>query len=107
MSIESKPLEQQPIPVDAPLSLGDLAVLLVKHYGLSEGTFDLMLQYQIGAGAVGPDKEHLVPGVMVGVSQVGLVPSTKVGPTTVDASLVNPTTKPRKKSAGRASARDA
>lgn len=107
MSIESKPPEQQPVPVDAPLSLGDLAVLLVKHYGLSEGTFDLMLQYQIGAGAVGPDQEHLVPGVMVGVSQVGLVPSTIVGPTTVDASLVNPTAKPRKKPARRSSARDA
>ena len=99
MSIDAKAQEQQPVPVDALLSLGDLAVLLVKHYGLREGTYDLMLQYQIGTGAVGPDKDHLVPGVMMGVSQVGLVPSTKVGPSTVDASLVNPTKKSRKKPA--------
>lgn len=91
MSIDTKTLEQHPTPVDAPLSLGELAVLLVKHYGLTEGTFDLMLQYQIGTGAVGPDKNHLVPGVMMGVSQVGLIPSPKVGPNTVDASLINPT----------------
>lgn len=100
MSIDAKTRKQQPIPVAAPLSLEDLAVLLVKHYGLSEGTYDLLLQYQIGTGAVGPDKDHLVPGVMMGVSHVGLAPSTKSGPSTVDASLVNPTKKPRRKSAG-------
>lgn len=99
MSIDAKTLEKTPTPVGVPLSLGELAVLLVKHYRLNEGTFDLMLQYQIGTGAVGPDKDHLVPGVMMGVSQVGLVPSTKVGPSIVDASLVNPMKKPRKKPA--------
>ncbi len=99
MSIDAKTLGKTPAPVGAPLSLSDLAVLLVKHYGLNEGTFDLMLQYQIGAGPVGPDKDHLVPGVMMGVSQIGLVPSTNLGPSTVDASLVNPVKKPRKKPA--------
>ena len=99
MSIDAKTPEQHPTPVDAPLSLGELTVLLVKHYGLTEGTFDLMLQYQIGTGAVGPDKNRLVPGVMIGVSQVGLIPSPKVGPNTVDASLINPTKKPRKRPA--------
>ena len=99
MSIDTKTQEQHPIPVEAPLSLVDLAVLLVKHYGLNEGTYDLMVQYQLGTGAVGPDTDHLVPGVMLGVSQVGLVKSTKVGPNTVDASLVNPAKKSRKKSA--------
>jgi hypothetical protein len=99
MSTNAKTPARTPTPVGVPLSLSELAVLLVKHYGLNEGAFDLMLQYQIGTGAVGPDKNHLVPGVMMGVSQVGLVPSTKVGASTVDASLVNPTKKPRKKPA--------
>jgi hypothetical protein len=44
-------------------------------------------------------KDHLVPGLMMGVSQIGLVPSTNLGPSTVDASLVNPVKKPRKKPA--------
>lgn len=96
MSTETKKPELPRVPVEAPLSLGELAVLLVKHYDLSEGSFDLMLQYQFGTGAVGPDKEHLVPGVMIGVVQVGLVPSTKAGPNTVDASLVNPKKKLRR-----------
>ena len=80
----------EPVPVGVPLSLEQLTVLLIRHYGLTEGTFNLMLQYQIGTGAVGPDKSHLVPGVMVGVSQVGLIPNSKAGPNTVDASVVNP-----------------
>ena len=97
MSIDAKTREESLTPIGVPLSLRELAVLLVKHYGLNEGAFDLLLEYQIGTGAVGPDKDHLVPGVMMGVSQVGLVPSKKVGPSTIDASLVNPTKKPRKR----------
>ena len=69
----------------------------MKHYGLNEGTFDLMLEFQIGTGAIGPDKDNLIPGAMIGVSRIGLVPTSKVGPTTVDASVVNPAKKSRKK----------
>jgi hypothetical protein len=76
----------------------DLASVLVKHYGLTEGTYDLMIEYQIGTGAVGPDKDNLLPGAMIGISRVGLMPATKPGgPNTVDASLVNSGKKPRKK----------
>lgn len=98
MSTNPMVFEQHPAPVEEPLTLKNLSVLLVKHYGISEGTFDLMLEYQIGTGAIGPDKENLIPGAMIGVSRIGLVPTSKVGPTTVDASLVNPAKKTRKKS---------
>lgn len=87
-------------PVDPPLTARDLAVVLVKHYGLKEGAYDLMIEYQLGTGAVGPDKEHLLPGVMIGMSRVGLVRSTKPGPTTVDAVEVNPIAKARKRVRG-------
>ncbi len=75
----------------------DLASVLVKHYGLTEGIYDLVVEFQIGTGAVGPDKDSLMPGAMIGVSRVGLVPTTKQGPNTVDAALTNPTKTLRKK----------
>lgn len=97
MSTDATVSAQHPAPVDAPLALKDLSVLLVKHYGIHEGTFDLMLEYQIGTGAIGPDKDNLFPGAMIGVSRIGLVATSKIGPTTVDASVVNPAKKMRKK----------
>lgn len=97
MSTEARPIKEPPVPVDSPLPLQDLGPLLVKHYGLNEGLFDLMIEYQFGTGAVGPDKDHLVPGVMIGVARVGLVPVGKIGPNTVNASEVNPPAKGRRK----------
>ena len=79
-----------------PLSMRALATLLVKHYGLRQGEFDLLVEYQIGIGAVGPDKDNMLPGAMIGVARVGLVSTTQVGPTTVDAALVNPVKKSKK-----------
>ena len=97
MSTDTKAPEQPSTPAHPPLSMRDLASLLVKHYGLTEGIYDLMVEYQIGTGAVGPDKDNLVPGAMIGVSRIGLMPTTKLGPNTVDAALINPTKKLRKK----------
>ena len=99
MSTDAKAPEQQPSPINPPLSMRDLASVLVKHYELTAGTYDLMVEFQIGTGAVGPDKDNLVPGAMIGVSRVGLMPTTKLGPNTVNASLVNPKKKLRKKTA--------
>jgi hypothetical protein len=97
MSTEAKTQAQRPDPVESPLSLQEVAELLIKHYALTDGLYDLLVEYQIGTGAVGPDKDNLVPGAMIGVSRLGLVPATKPGPNTINASLVNPAKKPRKK----------
>lgn len=75
----------------------DLAGVLVKHYDLHEGHFDLLVEFQIGMGAVGPDPSALTPGAMIGVSRIGLMPSRADGPTTVDAAIVNPAKKSRRK----------
>lgn len=88
---------QQIVPVSSPLSLRELAAVLVKHYGLNEGVFDLMVEFQIGVGAVGPEKDKVVPGAMIGVTKIGLLPSTILGPNTVDAAVINPEKKPSKK----------
>ncbi len=97
MSTEAKVPATTQVPVGATLSLRELGVLLVKHYALTEGLYDLMLEYQIGLGAVGPDKDHLVPGAMIGVSGFGLVPSINPGVNTIDAAVVNPAKKPRRR----------
>lgn len=79
-----------PVPVKSPVSTRELTTLLIKHYGLHEGRYDLLVEYQIGAGPVGPDPASLVPGVMFGFGRVGLLEAKGDGPTSVDAAVVNP-----------------
>jgi hypothetical protein len=86
-----------PMPVAEPLTMRELAAVLVRHYGLNEGLFNLMVEFTVGVGPVGPDKENLSPGAMIGVSKIGLVPSTEVGQSTIDASEANPKKAARKK----------
>lgn len=94
----TKPLSLPPHPgqVNTPLTLKEVGELLVKHYGLTDGKYDPMVEYQIGGGLVGPNVENRVPGMMVGVLRLGLTKSIEDGPLTIDASLVNP---PRRKRA--------
>lgn len=87
---------QTPSPIESPLSMAELAAVLVKHYGLSKGLFDVMVEYQIGTGKAGPDKDSVVPSVMVGAVRIGLIPATTIGPTTVDAELLAPKKNRRK-----------
>ena len=58
-----------------PLTVKELAALLVKHYGLTEGKFDLLVEYQVAIGAVGPNPVDILPGVVVGLAKMGLVES--------------------------------
>jgi len=97
MSTDKPATSWTPTPVEAPLSMRDLAGVLVRHYDLHQGHFDLLVEFQIGTGAVGPDATALTPGAMIGVSRIGLMPSKTDGPTTVDAAIINPAKKPRKK----------
>lgn len=86
-------------PVESPLSLKELAIALVKHYKLKKGAYDLLLEYQIGTGGVGPDKDSLVPGVMIGVCRVGLVSAAREGPNSVDAAEIYAAERAKKKPA--------
>lgn len=80
-----------------PMSVSELAELLVKHHGLHEGLFDTAIEFQFALGAVGQDPGNPMPGVMIGVSRIGLAKAEKAGPHTIDAAKVNPAKKPRKK----------
>lgn len=87
-----------PTLVVPPLSMRDLATVLVKHYEIHEGSYDLLIEFQIGTGHVGPDPANLAPGAMIGISKIGLARSAgKEGPTTVNAAIVNPAKKAHKK----------
>lgn len=67
----------------------ELTVLLIKHYGIHQETYDLLVEFQIGIGALGPHPAPLTPGAMIGVSKVGLVLAKETGQSSVDAGLVN------------------
>ena len=92
MSTDNQNIGLPPVPVDAPLSMRDLTTVLIKHYEIHKGRYDLLIEFQIGMGAVGPDPASLIPGAMIGVLRVGLMPAKGDGPTSVDAALVNPAT---------------
>ncbi|MBP6367386.1 MAG: hypothetical protein KBA82_10105 [Nitrosomonas sp.] len=79
-----------------PLTIKDLAAVLIQHYGFNEGYFDLSVEFNIGVGAVGPNPNELTPGAILSVSRIGLTNSKDMGPMSVDAATVNPKKKPRK-----------
>lgn len=90
MSIDDQNRNSPLLPVAPSLSMRDLTTLLIKHYELHEGCYDVLIEFQIGVGAVGPDPASLTPGAMIGVSKVGLVLAREKGQSSVDAGLVNP-----------------
>lgn len=74
-----------------PLSLLDLTEVLVKHYDFHEGVFNLLVEFQVGVGHIGPDPSKPAPGAAIGVTRIGLTPAP-IPPnnSSVDASIVNP-----------------
>jgi len=79
------------------VDLKELAALLIKHFGHHEGLYDLAFQLQIATGAIGPNKDSLLPGAMFGIAGVGLKRVEKLGMNTLDAADVNPAPKANKK----------
>lgn len=73
-----------------PLSLPEIAALLVKHFGYNEGLWDLTLEFQLAVGQVGPTPDKALPGAMLAVSRIGLIRAVMKSPSTVDASEINP-----------------
>ena len=75
-------------PVAAPLTLKEVAKILVHHYDLHEGLFETSFALQIAVGSVGP-VESQSPGVAFAINGVGLVKAQVIGPNTVDAAEIN------------------
>ncbi len=85
------------------VDIHDLTKILIRHFDLHEGRYQLTLGFRIGIGAVGgePGTNAPVPGAMIGVEGIGLgkVIDDAVGPNIVDAAVVNPAKKKRAKTA--------
>lgn len=76
--------------------LKEITELLIKHHGLHDGLYDLVLEFGVAIGAVGPAPDQILPGVMVGVRRVGIAKATTSGPNTIDAAKINPTISSKK-----------
>ena len=76
-------------PSPQPLPLKEVAELLVKHYGLSEGLWELALEMQVGVGQFGATPDAALPGAAFGVSRVGLARVAVAGPRTVNAAEIS------------------
>ena len=72
------------------LELKDVTEILVKHFGLHEGKYDISIEFNIGVGAVGPTEQNRLPGAIIAVSRIGIAQATQDGPATVNASIINP-----------------
>jgi len=72
------------------MPLRDVGVLLVKHYGLREGLWDLALQMNVSIGQMGLTPETASPGAMFTVQGIVLTPASVVGPLTLNAAEINP-----------------
>jgi hypothetical protein len=66
--------------------LPEICELIAKHFGLTEGKYELMVEFKIGMGAFGPTPEDRVPGAMIGVNKIGLAQIEANGPLTINVS---------------------
>lgn len=75
------------------LNLKQIIEVLIKHYDIHEGLFDVAFEIQVGIGSFGPTKESTLPGAAIGIGGLKLVRSAKAGLHTVDAAIFNPPTR--------------
>jgi hypothetical protein len=95
MGIPSTDVARSERPGDVPgppLSLSEIGSLLLRHYGVHEGFYEVTVEFQLAVGGIGPDPNNIYPSAIVGVSKIGLrrIPEGKPGPGLVDAAEVNP-----------------
>jgi hypothetical protein len=83
-------------PQERIVTLEQLATILVRHFQLHEGRYELGVGLRLGMGMVpGPHGSTQAPGAFVGVEGVSLRLSQrdKDGDLVVDAAVVNPAVK--------------
>lgn len=94
----SNPIEKPENGLLHPHDLREITELLIQHHGLSEGIFDLGVEfvYAIGPVGVGSEKTKM-PGGIFGIKRIGLVTTDAANPAAVDAAIVNPVNPPKKR----------
>lgn len=99
-----------PIEPSHSLNLKSLTEVLIRHFNLHEGVYQLNIGFKIGVGGFamdgGPDAVPL-PGAMVGVEGVSLarIPPGVNAPNALDAAKVNPAPKAKAKARPQKSAK--
>ena len=84
------------------LDLKTLTGVMIRHFGIHEGVYQLNLGFKIGVGGFamdgGLDPDPL-PGAVVGVESVSLarIPKGVKVPNAIDAAVVNPAPKTKAK----------
>lgn len=84
-----------PIELQHTLDIRTLTTVLIHHFGLHEGTYQLNVGFRIGVGGFNLDSgvgTTPLPGAVVGVEGVSLtrIPQGVEAPNSVDAAQVNP-----------------
>lgn len=80
--------------ISEPLSIKEITKILIKHYGVHDGIFDLAIEFTVGFGPIGPNEEELYPGVALGIRKLGLAKADGTNnPNAVNAAEVNPAKK--------------
>jgi hypothetical protein len=71
------------------MTLRDLAIVLIRHYKLHSGRYEVSVNFQLGVGGVG-DPANLSPGAVLALRGIGLALAQHETPNAVDAAEVNP-----------------
>lgn len=84
------PASSENVPGLPNLGLKDLAELLVKHFDLHEGLFEVSFEFGLAVGGFKTPEGSMAPGFMGLINRVGLSAAQEASPNTVDAAVVNP-----------------
>jgi len=82
--------ELQIAPGTEPLSIRQIAEVLVRHFNLHDGLYEASFEFGLAVGSFRSPENVAAPGVITTLNKIGLVIAQSEGPNTVDASKVNP-----------------
>lgn len=66
------------------LSLKDLGEMIARDRKIAPGSYDLVIEYKMGASPLGNPNENAIPAIGVALGGLGLRKSDKPGPLTIN-----------------------
>ena len=66
----------------------EITELMIQKQGITEGNWQLIMQFNLIGGNMGPSPAEAVPGAMMLITNMGLQRTNENGPLVVDASQV-------------------
>lgn len=71
-------------------SLKDAAAVIIKDQGITEGHFELFIEFNVGVGNFGLSLESVNPSAVIGVQRIGISEVPNPTANSVDAAEINP-----------------